>query len=511
MKASRNILATFGINGSLHKREVSNPQQNTEYYLFNSQANLKAYSDDVMSFAYYGYNAANTRTYKLSLYNTNLWINGQQQPLNLQWQNAMFYPNTYLNFNQNGEYTKHYYNGMERVASRLGDNNTTIAIDNMLENRKLLLEEQVRNDIQELISEPTQVDMPPMLDILNLQLTGTPNDIYYYHPNHLGSTSFVTDQNQTITQGFLYAPYGEITTEYNINFGNNTIPKYSFNAKELDEETGMFYYEARYYAPPTFTSRDPMFEKYFWMSPYAYCANNPVKYVDPSGEEMWHPDGEGNLIADEGDDYNTLKTYLVNIYGDEDKISTEEWESFSSQINSAIGANGAAEIAGMKLTSENGTFENLVGKFLVARFNEDKNWGLPQNPNHRQCSPTTFNRINLATKFVYGKKLLGAFSMSNPIYKSWNFGSTDGIPAWGSPIISFLGLGKAVTDFQNDLKPGSIIGLQGHGGGHSAIFIRYSEDGKGFYEWGHCGEHYRTFDDIKNDYGKKIERGTNFY
>ena len=41
--------------------------------------------------------AANTRTYKLSLYNTNLWINGQQQPLNLQWQNAMFYPNTYLN------------------------------------------------------------------------------------------------------------------------------------------------------------------------------------------------------------------------------------------------------------------------------------------------------------------------------------------------------------------------------------------------------------------------------
>ena len=45
----------------------------------------------------YNYNAANTRTYKLSLYNTNLWINGQQQPLNLQWQNAMFYPNTYLN------------------------------------------------------------------------------------------------------------------------------------------------------------------------------------------------------------------------------------------------------------------------------------------------------------------------------------------------------------------------------------------------------------------------------
>ena len=277
------VFFTFGINGSLRKREVQTPNPHTEYYLFNSQGNLKAYSDDVMSFAYYGYNAANTRAYKISLYNTNLWINGQQQPLHLQLQQAMFYPNTYLNFDAFGNYTKHYYNGTERVASRLGDNNTTIAIDNMLENRKLSLEEQVRNEIQELISEPTQVDLPPVLDILNLQPTGTPNDIYYYHPNHLGSTAFVTDNNATITQGFLYAPFGEITTEYNINFGNNVIPKYSFNAKELDEETGMYYYEARYYAPPVFTSRDVMFEKYFWMSPYAYCANNPIKYVDPDG------------------------------------------------------------------------------------------------------------------------------------------------------------------------------------------------------------------------------------
>ena len=78
------VFFTFGINGSLRKREVQTPNPHTEYYLFNSQSNLKAYSDDVMSFAYYGYNAANTRAYKISLYNTNLWINGQQQSLNKQ-------------------------------------------------------------------------------------------------------------------------------------------------------------------------------------------------------------------------------------------------------------------------------------------------------------------------------------------------------------------------------------------------------------------------------------------
>ncbi|MBO4282081.1 MAG: RHS repeat-associated core domain-containing protein, partial [Bacteroidales bacterium] len=136
---------------------------------------------------------------------------------------------------------------------------------------------------RELVSPP--VEYEPFLSIPSLQPTGTPNDIFYYHMNHLGSTAFVTDQNQTVTQGFLYAPFGEITTEYNATFGNDIIPKYAFNAKELDEETGMYYYEARYYKPPVFTSRDPMFEKYFWMTPYAYCANNPVKYVDPNGRE----------------------------------------------------------------------------------------------------------------------------------------------------------------------------------------------------------------------------------
>ncbi len=45
--------------------------------------------------------------------------------------------------------------------------------------------------------------------------------------------------NATVTQGFLYAPFGEITTGYAPMWQNGLIPKYSFNAKELDEETGL--------------------------------------------------------------------------------------------------------------------------------------------------------------------------------------------------------------------------------------------------------------------------------
>ena len=62
------ISLSYGINGSLRKKETTQPQQHTEYYLFNSQSNLKAYSDDVMSFAYYGYNAANTKVVKVNAF-----------------------------------------------------------------------------------------------------------------------------------------------------------------------------------------------------------------------------------------------------------------------------------------------------------------------------------------------------------------------------------------------------------------------------------------------------------
>ena len=202
--------------------------------------------------AYYGYNSANTRTYKLSFLNTNQWVNGQPQPLDLQLQNAMYYPNAYLNFNHSGEYTKHYYNGAERIASRLGDNTQMMEAtsNDRLDCRVLRAEELMREGIKELVSEEQPVEFHSMPDPNALQPTIATSDIFYYHTNHLGSTAFVTDQNQTVTQGFLYAPFGEITTEYNATFGNNVLPKYSFNAKELDEETGMYYYEARYYKPP---------------------------------------------------------------------------------------------------------------------------------------------------------------------------------------------------------------------------------------------------------------------
>ena len=283
--------------------------------------------------------------------NMALTFNGQLQPIQPMVQSAMFYPNTYINFTQAGEYTKHYYNGTERIASRLGEQQVPISVENEqeLEAYKQDVKQMIYNAIgQHLYDEPTDMQEGDVFHLEFLQPCGNSNAVYYYHPNHLSSTMYVTDMQQSVVQSFLYAPYGEIISEYNTHAMGEAFPKYSFNAKELDEETGMYYYEARYYAPPVFTSRDPMFEKYFWMTPYAYCANNPVKYVDPSGEEIsTHTDAEGNVVAvyNDGDnnvyrhngDRNYTNLELKLLYsksntsaGGEKMGETEFWDEFIS-------------------------------------------------------------------------------------------------------------------------------------------------------------------------------------
>ncbi len=295
-----NVNEQYGIGGSLQRRETNIPgnQPNEELYRFGTDGNLRLYSYDRLFYSLYGYDGGTTRTYKYSFDLNPNWVNGRLESVNFNLHNAMFYPNAYINFNNNGYYTKHYYNGMERIASRLGDNNLSLAThDPELQDRKWQLDSNIRRNIVDItgyeflpVGEEQDPDDPkpiyelPVIGISNLLPSA--DGIYYYHPNHLGSTCYVTDENAIVQQGFLYAPFGEITNEHNSSFGNGVIPKYSFNAKELDEETGMYYYEARYMAPPVFISRDPLFEKYPTFTPYAYCANNPVKYVDPDGKAV---------------------------------------------------------------------------------------------------------------------------------------------------------------------------------------------------------------------------------
>jgi len=71
---------------------------------------------------------------------------------------------------------------------------------------------------------------------------------------------------------------------------------YKFNAKELDEDTGLYYYGARYYNPrlSIWYGVDPLAEKMPSWSPYSYSFNNPVNFVDPDGRMPVPPDDHFN-------------------------------------------------------------------------------------------------------------------------------------------------------------------------------------------------------------------------
>src|SRR3989338_1782108 len=104
-------------------------------------------------------------------------------------------------------------------------------------------------------------------------------DVYYYHPDHLGSTNLVTDALKPVVEETTYLPFGGIFE------GGSS--RFTFTGKEKDY-SGLMYYGARYYSPflRRFTQPDTVIQNVYdpqSLNRYSYARNNPLKYVDPSG------------------------------------------------------------------------------------------------------------------------------------------------------------------------------------------------------------------------------------
>jgi len=104
---------------------------------------------------------------------------------------------------------------------------------------------------------------------------------YYYHADGLGSITHITNASGNIVQSYVYSAFGEIVDQE-----GNLLNPYTYTGREYDPESGLYYYRARFYDPEVgrFISKDPIG---FWggdLNLYAYVGNNPVNWVDPSGE-----------------------------------------------------------------------------------------------------------------------------------------------------------------------------------------------------------------------------------
>ena len=120
---------------------------------------------------------------------------------------------------------------------------------------------------------------------------------HYYNRDHLGNNREVVSESGTLEQVTNYYPFGAPFCERTTAGANTnaTLQRYKYNGKELDLMHGLKWYDygARMYDPIllTWNGIDPLAEKYYSISPYAYCGNNPVNRIDPNGRD-WYQNEE---------------------------------------------------------------------------------------------------------------------------------------------------------------------------------------------------------------------------
>jgi RHS repeat-associated protein len=336
-------------NTTMHKDEYRIHEMS-----WDEQDRLKALSDaDNGLYQYYMYDDKGDRTIKYSLTGgSQLYQNGALvDPGSIGIDHYKLYPNPYVVVTSDGQYTKNYFEGSKRFASRIEPHNdifipTTIKapnkdakeIDPTKDFRTYLEKMQIDGSVA---SELGTAKAPPGMG-------GQPG-LYYLHGDHLGTASFVTDDNSETTQFFLNLPFGETMLEQQSGIYDNP---YKFNAKELDSETGLYYYGARYYNPRVsvwlgvdpLAVYQPVMETQFYgdgqhnggvsylgnLNPYIYTYQNPVRYIDPNGKQT---ESYATKMHDDNDISQVVKIRGGRYY----QNTTNTWAAFKNAVNSRFG------------------------------------------------------------------------------------------------------------------------------------------------------------------------------
>ena len=383
--------ATFfdNIGGFEHSRNLSWTEDNRLYAVSDKQY-----------FSYYAYDHTGQRTLKMAGDASTVDLNAQMQQIVSGLDRVTLYPSPYLVLTEQG-YTKHYYAGADRVCARLGsgglDHDTSCIsrneeVSNRVENLfwhglKLVDAKEFKpeslKELQLVDIHGKELDWLEKVDIkkllLRLRISVKPDPwkihhviddlvrerpddeprVYFYHSDHLGGASWITDDSGIPVQHLQYLPFGEpFVDQHPAGYQE----RFRFTGKERDEETGYGYFGARYMDHELMTmwlSVDPMADKYPGISPYAYCAWNPIVLTDPSGmiidsatmsseiRELLNPESKkynnefASVIQKLNDDKTTLYRFRV---WDEPQYDEEENRKINGKLQCA-GKNGDIWIA----------------------------------------------------------------------------------------------------------------------------------------------------------------------
>lgn len=143
------------------------------------------------------------------------------------------------------------------------------------------------------------------------------NKYHYYFQDHQGNNRVVVSQDGTVEEVNHYYPFGGTFAS------TSSVQDYKYNGKELDRKGGLDLYDygARHYdaALGRWHVVDPMAENYYGISPYDYCTNNPVKYIDPSGMVYgdYYSGYSGKFLFSDGIDDNKVYARTTNVVRNE--------------------------------------------------------------------------------------------------------------------------------------------------------------------------------------------------
>ena len=314
------------INTSRVKKDGKEDEKATEQkYRWDEENRLLA-ADENGFVSNYWYDADGERTVKTSGENEAIYVNSEFSGGNTGTARFSLYVSPYLVAGQGGKYTKHIYIGSQRIVSKLGDLASYGAdprripyAGNEADGLTINYKDKYAKQLQSIKDNYKAFDQPyngkDNDDYVNGQgfccndatpeaaqaramnastRSAVDNNFYdkdnyekmqfYYHPDHLGSSSYITNLDGEVAQHIEYVPFGEVFIEERNNTWNTP---YLFNAKEFDEETGLYYYGARYYEPrlSLWMSTDPLQEKFVDASPYVYCLQNPIIILDYNGAD----------------------------------------------------------------------------------------------------------------------------------------------------------------------------------------------------------------------------------
>jgi RHS repeat-associated protein len=286
-----NYAFKWDLNGNMVARGISGGER---YQCWDEENRLTAVRDvaELSQLSVYLYDGGGERAWKLTGQEMETKLSGKGVYTNVSFDKTLY--SSPLMVVTDKEYSKHYFIEGERVCTKIGggfwgtapfmpDGTPVDMLYGTLPEFTYNLSVMTGRHI-ECTGYAGQWDINPSFAHL-LNKTNMPEyNQYFYHSDHLGSASFVTDATGYVDQHIQYLPFGELF----ISQRNSTFDsRYKFTAKELDNETQYTYFGARYLDSEIsiWLSVDPLADEMPSWSPYFYCAGNPVILNDPDGKK----------------------------------------------------------------------------------------------------------------------------------------------------------------------------------------------------------------------------------